>query len=340
MRRALAGLVGLLVSGLALLFTFAHVHVEGGLSIVPRYHWASLEAAFTSAHPLWLAAFALLNLSSLVPRALQIRALTSRRDGRPPGALASWHATSVAMLAQNVLPARLGDAARVVALTRADDVPAASAIAGVALERALDLSSLLLFACMPGLLIARAGTPVGHALRLFLLIGGAAWLGIAGLFIGLRREGLVRLGRRLRPSIGRALAGFAAGLDVLGRPGRRASAILSSLVVPLWMAAGFACSLQAFGLGGLPLGSSLLLTSAVLLAAAIPSAPSSLGVYHAAVIWLLRGLGASPAASVALAISTHAIGALLYIGVGLISFVHLGALTSPPPSATDPTCAA
>ena len=339
MRRALVAALGLLVSAAALLFTFAHVHLHGGLSVTPRFSWAALMAALRSAQPGWLLAFAVLNASSLVPRAAQLRALTLRRDGGRPSRAASWHATAIAMLAQNVLPARLGDAVRVVALTRADDVSMAGAIAGVVLERACDLVALLVVVCAPGLWIGRQDPAIGHALRLVLAIGGGLAIVLAIALLILHREGLVRLARRLRPSLGRVVASFATGIGVLAERGRRRPAIVASLAVPLWMAAAFACSLQAFGLGGLPTGASLLLVAAVLLAAALPSAPASIGVYDAAVIWLLRALGAPLASAAALALITHAIGVVAYVGLGLISLLRVGALTTPRPSGTDPSCA-
>src|SRR5439155_12123881 len=115
MSRAILAGVGLLVGAVALVFAFAHVHVSGGLRLEPRVHWWELKAALASARLGWLAAFALLNVASLLPRALQLRALVRTRDGREPSLAATYHAQAISMLAQNVLPARMGEAARVVA---------------------------------------------------------------------------------------------------------------------------------------------------------------------------------------------------------------------------------
>ena len=56
----------------------------------------------------------------------------------------------------------------------------------------------------------------------------------------------------------------------------------------------------------------------------IPSAPSSVGVYHAAVTWLLPSLGAPLAQAAAFAIVTHAIGVVSFVALGTISLLEVG----------------
>src|SRR4051794_13869468 len=153
MKRALLTVVGIAVSAVALVLAFARVELDGGLHLVARVHAADLKAALASARLGWLAAFVVLNVASVLPRAWQLRALARRRDGAAPSFAAAYHACAVAMLAQNVLPARLSEAARVVALGRADDVSPANAAAAVVLGRVLDLIGLILVVCVPSMLL-------------------------------------------------------------------------------------------------------------------------------------------------------------------------------------------
>src|SRR2546423_10764700 len=102
MRRALVALAGMAVSAVALWVAFRHVRGD------------ELWQALRGARPAWLVGFAAFGLLSWLPRAWQLRTLARRRDGGPPPLAACWHAIGAAMLAQNLLPARLGEAARVV----------------------------------------------------------------------------------------------------------------------------------------------------------------------------------------------------------------------------------
>src|SRR6478672_5120187 len=158
MKRALVTAVGMVVSAVALVLAFARVELDGGLHLEPRFHLADLKAALAAARLGWLAGFALLNVASVLPRSWQLRTLARRRDGTAPSFVAAYHACAIAMLAQNVLPARLGEAARVVALGRADDVAPANAAAAVVFGRVLDLISLILVVCVPSLLLDVAST--------------------------------------------------------------------------------------------------------------------------------------------------------------------------------------
>ena len=333
MRRIVWTVVGLAVSALALLLAFARVHVDGGLRIVPRFSIASLRYAIAAARPGWLAAYLALNLTSLAARALQLRALCRRRDGTPPSLAATYHAVAIGMLAQNLLPARLGEAARIVALAKADDVAPSEATGAVVLGRVLDLVALLLATCVPALVLGfDAGLP---RLGTIAAVGTGVALALTlALFALYRfRAAVTRAATQLSARFGRAIGGFLDGLSALGSPRRLLAATLPSLAAPLLVAASYACALHAFALGWLPAGSSLVLVAVVFLAVAVPSAPSSVGVYHAAVTWLLPALGAPPPTAAAFAIVTHALGTTSFLILGLISFLRVGITLRPAPQA-------
>src|SRR4051812_26670902 len=98
MKRALLAAGGLVVSAIALVLAFAHVHLDGGLRLEPRVHWVDLKAAMAGARLGWLAAFAVLNVASLLPRAFQLRALVRTRRGGEPSLGAAYHAQAISML--------------------------------------------------------------------------------------------------------------------------------------------------------------------------------------------------------------------------------------------------
>lgn len=326
MKRVGAALVGAAVSALALWLAFRHVDS------------AELWRALRAAKPGWLAGFAALGVGSWGPRALQLRTLARRRDGAPPRYWACWHAIAAAMVAQNLLPARLGEAARVVALARAGDVAPSVATGAVVLGRVLDLPALILVACVPCLVL-----PVGAVgpLRAVALGGSAAGVAlvIAAFVLAHGRERSAAALARLHPALGRAAAGFIDGLSAVRSASRLAIAFAAACAAVLVVVGSYTCALYAFGLETLPAGTALALVATVFLAVAIPAAPSSLGTYHAALIWLCVALGAPKAEAAAMALATHALAACAHVAAGSISLVRVGlrlrpdADPAPPPSA-------
>src|SRR3954463_6980022 len=116
--------LGIGVSAVGLLFAFWRVHLDGGLRVEPRVHVTDVRAALGQVRLGWLLVFAALNVTTLVLRSFQTQALVRRKDGPAPRWYGCWQAVCLGMMAQNILPARLSEAARVVGLVRADDVRA------------------------------------------------------------------------------------------------------------------------------------------------------------------------------------------------------------------------
>ncbi len=321
---ALAGF-GIVVSAVGFLLAFWHVGWRGGLVITPRVHLSELRLALAEARVGWLCAFAALNVSTLVLRAFQTQSLVRRRDGGEPRWRAAWQSVTVGMMMQNILPARLSEAARVLALVRADDVRASTVTGAFVLGRVLDLVAMLLVTCVPpiALGLAAAETRAMH-------VGAAVGSVVAALLVALlvvfyrRRAAVAAWAHRQRPWLGHLVEGLADGLSALGSRHRLIEAALSTLAIPLALAATYGAALYAFGLESLPTGTTLVLVAAVLFAIAIPSAPSSVGVFHAATTWTLTALGAPPARAAAFALVTHAIGVITFIGLGAVALSELG----------------
>ena len=305
-------LVGVLTSALGLYVAFR------------RVHWLDVKSAMVSARWAWLIAFALLNASTMLTRALQLQALARKKDGGRPALGASYRAVTVGMLAQTILPARLGEAARVVAIVKDGDVPAPHAVGAIALGRVLDLVALLSTTCAPPLvfgLAAAAAGPVRAATKIGSLIALALLLGLSIFYR--RRDPIARAADGLRPWLGRWVGGLADGLSALGSLPRSLLLALTSALIPLTVAASYAVAAQAFGIS-LPAGGALVMVAAVFLAIAVPSAPSAVGVYHAVAGWVLIKFGVSQATAAAFTVSTHAIGVVEFVILGGISFVQLG----------------
>ncbi len=104
--------------------------------------------------------------------------LLFQRDRRPPRRAVFW-SLMIGYLFNNILPARAGEAARVVALRREAGVSAARGAATVAVERVFDVASLavLMLVATPALgsgsvVRATAWTSVATLAAALLLAGG------------------------------------------------------------------------------------------------------------------------------------------------------------------------
>jgi uncharacterized membrane protein YbhN (UPF0104 family) len=139
-----------------------------------------------------------------------------------------------------------------------------------------------------------------------------------------RQAWLVERAHRVRPWLAHAVGGFVDGLSALGDRRRLGWAGLATLAIPPTLALTYGAALLAFGMGGLPVGSALVLTAVVLFAIAVPSAPSSVGVFHAAATLTLTRLGAPAAEAAALALVVHAIGVVSFVSLGAVALAQLG----------------
>jgi len=255
--------------------------------------------------------------------------LRPNETGERPAFGACYRAVTVGMLAQTILPARLGEAARVVAIAKEGDVPAPHAVGAIALGRVLDLVALLSTTCAPPLffgLAAAAAGPVRAATTIGSLIAIALLVGL--IIFYRKRDPIARAADGLRPWLGRWVGGLADGLSALGSMRRSIMLAITSALVPLTVAASYAVAARAFGIS-LPAGGALVMVAAVFLAIAVPSAPSAVGVYHAVAGWVLMRFGVDQATAAAFTVSTHAIGVVEFVILGGISFVQLGSLRKP-----------
>ena len=319
-------LVGVAVSLLGLFVAFGQLHLRP-LSIEPRVPWSQLWRALGGARWQWLGAYAVLNAFTLLLRAQQLQALARTRDDRPPSLSASWRAVTLGMLAQTLLPARLGEAVRAMAIARDGQVAAPVAVGAIILGRVLDLVALLTVCCLPPLLFDFHGAEaMSEQLRPAARVGSlfAATLFVALAVLHHHRHAVARSAERLRPWLGRLIGGLAEGLSAFRSPTRLLTAAVTTLLVPVTVAACYAVAAVGFHFSLSGVG-ALVMVAAVFMAIAVPSAPSAVGVYHAVAGWVLVKLGASAAAAAAFVITTHAVGVIEFVVLGGIAVAQLGA---------------
>ena len=292
--------------------------------------WALVWPALAGADWGILAAvFALAPVVNVGVRALRWRILLSPMARVPVSSCAS--ATAVGLMANNVLPARIGEFVRAYALSKREPVATGTAFGSLFVERMFDgfalvgiLYALTWFEDLPSwadttariafwIFVGFLAFQVLLVARPRLVIGGAHWV---------RRR---LFGGRFEDAIEGALATFVEGFHLLKRPGLVivsaalgfAQWVLVALLVLLGMAA-FGLARQA-GMEG-----ALFTNSTTALGVAAPSSPGFVGTFQALVVKSLEAFGIDRTVAFTYSLGFHAVNYLSVTVVGFICFFREG----------------
>lgn len=258
----------------------------------------------------------------------------------PRSASASFHqrsaAVAIGFAANNVLPARVGEFARVYTLGRLTKIPFATVLGSLVLERVFDGFAIvgLLFASMaaPSFPAWEAGGTDPRAVARGVAVATGA-LGLLLLALAVMPERSVRvigavaertLPRAFRRPLVDALHSFVAGLGVL----RDARLFLAALAwaVGQWLFTGISyhLALRAYGLDVVSFSGALFVQSVVSLAAAVPAAPGFFGLSEAASKLALQPWPVESERVVSYAIGFHIVGWTLVTALGAWYASRLG----------------
>ena len=288
----LRGLVGAAISIVALWLVLRGVDLARTRDVLARadLRWIALAAVFLS--------------TDLILRALRwqrlLRPIARVRYSSMLGYLL------VGYLANNILPARLGELVRSHYLGDREGISRASALGTVVVERVVDLVAVVAIASAALLVLSVRGVVAGAV-----LVGA----GVAGLLLVVLALGIVahRLpgADRVRAAVERwprvrELAGkLQGGLAVAGRPATLLEALAASaaawtVAILAWAAVG-----QSIGVE-LSIGQAALIASGVALASAVPAGPSNLGTFEFAAVEIGKAIGVPADSAFALALIIHA----------------------------------
>ena len=223
--------------------------------------------------------------------------------------------TYIGYLANNVLPARLGELVRSHALGEGEGISRPTVLGTVVVERIVD-TVIVVGLAAAAVLILGVGGVVTTAVVLGAGFVGVLIVGLALAMFSHRLPGadrvtavaeraprILELARRLRE-----------GLAVAGHPRTLVQALAFSVLA--WSA-----SIATFIVGGAAVGLSLspaqgaLLSSGVALVTIVPSAPGYLGTFELTAVGIATQFGIDPDAAFALALLVHAL-ILLMTSVG------------------------
>jgi glycosyltransferase 2 family protein len=232
--------------------------------------------------------------------------------------------TYLGYLANNVLPARLGELVRSHALGEGEGISRTTVLGTVVVERIVD-TVIVVAVAAAAVVILGVGGIVSTAVVLGAVFVGVLVLGLALAVQSHRLPGAERvtslaeraprvldLARRLRD-----------GLAVVGRPRAIVAAVLFSLLA--WSA-----SIATFMVGGEAIGISLtpaqgaLLSSGVALATIVPSGPGYLGTFELTAVGIATQFGIGSDSAFAMALLVHALILLVTSVGGGVAALRLG----------------
>jgi hypothetical protein len=318
--------------------------------------FAAVRRAIADSHPGWIALATAVGLLG-TPLVRSWRwALLLKRAGRP-STLQLNAATSIGFAASTLLPARAGEIVRPVALARSAGLPVAPCLASIALERLIDLVTVIALYVVYALGWTPSGMTGDEAGRFELLRRSAFLLGLGTLvglallgFLAAKRERADRIVKPLlRPlpaklgaKLESILLSFLDGLGSLGS--LRDVLVVAAASLVLWMIISFQIwsTLHAFDLV-FPFPVTFFVLTWAALGLAIPT-PGGVGGYHAAIAYSLTGFyGVTKETAAAFALVSHALSFVPITLIGLAFLVAGGfslkslATEPAPPRSPSPT---
>jgi hypothetical protein len=232
--------------------------------------------------------------------------------------------TYLGYLANNVLPARLGELVRAHAIGEGEGMSRTTALGTIVVERILDTLIVVALAALAILALGIGGV-LSTAVVLGAVFVGVLLVGLIGATLSHRLPGADRvatwaerfprvldLGRRLRD-----------GLRVVNDPRAVAWALVFSALAWTFSIATFILGGRAIGVDISPVQGALL-SSGVALVTIVPSAPGYLGTFELTAVSIAGQFGVDRDAAFAMALLVHAMILLVTSIGGAIAAVRLG----------------
>jgi uncharacterized protein (TIRG00374 family) len=272
--------------------------------------------------PAWLGLAVVAGIADLVFRALRWRCLIAPIHKVPLRRLSGY--MMVGYLANNVLPARLGELVRSHYLGDREGISRSATLGTVLVERVVDTVVLVGIGAAAILILNIRGVVVS-AILVGIALAGLLVVALAVALAAHRLPGANRVAALLgrKPRVKGAVLRLRDGLRVAAMPKTiAAAAILSvaawSCTVVAVLAAGQALGIQ------LTVGEGALLAAGTNLATAVPSGPGYLGTFEYAGKTIAVAFGLPAARGLALALLIHVLTLAITSVGGVAALIRLG----------------
>jgi glycosyltransferase 2 family protein len=193
--------------------------------------------------------------------------------------------TTIGYLANNVLPARIGEVVRALILSKTEGISGAASLATIVTERFFDVITLLFILAAGSRHLPLPEGTKGHAMTL--VIGSFGVILLFMLLMRYRRDWLLLMSHKLIAPISRKIADrvqssiqeFGQGLMVLESKGDLLAVAVLSIFIGLSMGGIYYFAALGFGIV-LTFSKLLLLVSMIFIGITIPSSPGFIGTFH------------------------------------------------------------
>lgn len=225
--------------------------------------------------------------------------------------------TMIGFMANNILPARMGEFVRAYALGKTEQLSKSLSFATIVVERVFDGLTLLLFLLLSVFFVSFPVWITRAAYASLVLYLGVL-LALVWLWSGRSFGPLARLGRfvpeRLRGQAQRLLTSFTLGLDVLGHGWALLAVAALSILDWLVIVASVHVTFLAFDLS-LPPIAAFVVTVVVALGVTLPSSPGFVGTYQFFTVVGLAFFSVPESVGLSVSLVSHAI---QYVPITLI----------------------
>lgn len=275
----------------------------------------------SSVSPWALFACACLSIVLIVLRAARWKHILPRMEGTHEKNLFSH--TIIGFMINNIVPARMGEAARAFLLWRDNRYPAAVCLGSLVVERAIDLLVFMLFFVIPVMMLPQLELllPVAWIVLAIIIVVIVVFM-LYALFAGNTSRAAKRLLNvlpgRLNKTVSKVSVQLVSNLDWIFSFQRTLSVIGLTLGISFCYSAMMiilAGDYRSFGVVY-----SLFAQSFAAIGSAIPLAPGYIGTIHAALLYGLNLVGVEEEKGRALAILFHAINYMPITLLGLFYF--------------------
>lgn len=274
--------------------------------------------AVASSSLAWIAASALALAAAVLLRAARWQMLFDSRTRPPYGP--TLRALLIGYLFNAIMPARAGEAARIVVLHREVGSSRAEVTGTAITERVYDVLSLLaiLFVAAPFLphvtWLHRAAI-FAVVVTVAVVLGVLAATAGRGRLLNVASALLSRVPRLERSRVHEAGSNLLDGLKACWHPRLFVPAV--ALTFASWMLIALSGWFAVLALHlGLPFGAGLLLAVTTNLAMVLPSSPGALGLFEAAAVLALSAYGVERSEALACGVVLHALNFFPYLIVG------------------------
>lgn len=307
--------VGVSVFFMALLLGKMDISQLGSALCSVDYRFVLLAVAFT--------------FVSYFLRALRWRYLLISEKFIPLSSL--YHATIIGYMANNLLPARLGEFIRAYALADREQLETPTVFASLVIDRLCDGFTVLLMlvATLFALRLPHGMTDAERALKIGGVITFLVYCGVLLFLLLLKRRTMRTLSlvawllkpfpKRWSERIIPLLGSFVAGIRVSMRGGHVCVVLASSLLIWFFAVLPVDMILKGFGVH-LPITASMFILVLLVFAVMIPASPGYIGTYHYACFKGLSLFGIAGPTSVSIALLIHATS---FFPVVIAGFFHL-----------------